>query len=388
MRIFDLVTSPKLAMKILLLEDNPADARLFEEYVNESSSFIEKLDKAETLEETLDFLKNRNYNVIVSDLNVPDSEGLNTFYTLHEKAKDSAIVVFSGANDEGIALKAVEAGAQDYIFKNELNPEILPRLLKYADQRKKSEIQLIEAKEKAENLQKLQEQFVAMATHELRSPMNSILGFTEVLLEEETHVDKFEMLEIILNSSKKLLNHINNMLDMAKVKSGKMSLDETEFNIVDSFIEVFNMQKGQVKNKDVFVKKDILKVNYQFVVGDRIKFEQIFTNLLANALKFTDEGEVKVSLFDKSSTKDTTNVILRITDNGPGMSDKEIKELFTPYHQIKNSDNTIKRGTGLGMTVVDTFLNMMNGKIKVSSKPNVGTTFLVEFPFKINLKEY
>jgi signal transduction histidine kinase len=196
------------------------------------------------------------------------------------------------------------------------------------------------------------------------------------------------MLEIILNSSKKLLNHINNMLDMAKVKSGKMTLDETEFNIADSFVEVFNMQKGQVKNKDVFVKKDILQVNYQFVIGDRIKFEQIFTNLLTNALKFTDEGEVKVSLFDKSSTKDTTNVILRITDNGPGISEKEIQELFTPYHQIKNSENTIKRGTGLGMTVVDTFINMMNGKVKVSSKPNIGTTFLVEFPFKINLKEY
>jgi signal transduction histidine kinase len=112
----------------------------------------------------------------------PIQKGLNTFFTIRKKAKDSAIVVLSGANDEGIALKAVEAGAQDYIFKNELNPEILPRLLKYADQRKKSEIQLIEAKEKAENLQKLQEQFVAMATHELRSPMNSILGFTEVLL--------------------------------------------------------------------------------------------------------------------------------------------------------------------------------------------------------------
>jgi signal transduction histidine kinase len=376
-------------MKILLLEDNPADARLFEEYVNESSSFIKKLDKAESLEEALEYLNNgKYYNVIVSDLNVPDSEGLNTFFTIRKKAKDSAIVVLSGANDEGIALKAVEAGAQDYIFKNELNPEILPRLLKYADQRKKSEIQLIEAKEKAENLQKLQEQFVAMATHELRSPMNSILGFTEVLLEEETHVDKFEMLEIILNSSKKLLNHINNMLDMAKVKSGKMTLDETEFNIADSFIEVFNMQKGQVKNKDVFVKKEILQVNYQYVVGDRLKFEQIFTNLLTNALKFTDEGEVKVSLFDKSSTKDTTNVILRITDNGPGISEKEIQELFTPYHQIKNSENTIKRGTGLGMTVVDTFINMMNGKVKVSSKPNIGTTFLVEFPFKINLKEY
>jgi signal transduction histidine kinase len=376
-------------MKILLLEDNPADARLFEEYVNESSSFIKKLDKAESLEEALEYLNNgKYYNVIVSDLKVPDSEGLNTFFTIRKKAKDSAIVVLSGANDEGIALKAVEAGAQDYIFKNELNPEILPRLLKYADQRKKSEIQLIEAKEKAENLQKLQEQFVAMATHELRSPMNSILGFTEVLLEEETHVDKFEMLEIILNSSKKLLNHINNMLDMAKVKSGKMTLDETEFNIADSFIEVFNMQKGQVKNKDVFVKKEILQVNYQYVVGDRLKFEQIFTNLLTNALKFTDEGEVKVSLFDKSSTKDTTNVILRITDNGPGISEKEIQELFTPYHQIKNSENTIKRGTGLGMTVVDTFINMMNGKVKVSSKPNIGTTFLVEFPFKINLKEY
>jgi two-component system, NarL family, sensor histidine kinase BarA len=221
--------------------------------------------------------------------------------------------------------------------------------------------------------------YFAVATHELRSPLNSILGFASLLLEEETDEKKSEKLKIIRDSSKYLLNLINDILDLSKIEVGKLKIIKMNFLLISSLRHIENLFSIQAKDKNITFIIEIDKSVPNVVLGDELRINQVLINLLSNAFKFTDVGgTVKLKCFYNSGV-----ITFIISDSGIGISDDKLDKIFLPFEQ---ADSTVVKkygGTGLGLTITKKIVTLMDGEIKVESKVGEGTSFSIIIPIAV-----
>ena len=228
-------------------------------------------------------------------------------------------------------------------------------------------------------------QFLSNMSHDIRTPMNAIIGMTAIA---ETYIDNplhvKNCLDKIASSSKLLLGIINNILDMSKIESGKIIINEETFNLSDLFQSVTNIIRPQIASKKQSLNVTIHDVQNEEIIGDSLRLQQILMNLLSNAIKFTpSHGEIKIKLLQESSVyAEYINYTFVVSDNGMGMGEGFAKNLFSPFEREKTSTVSKSEGTGLGMAIVKNLIEMMGGDITVESKLGVGTTFTVNIPFK------
>lgn len=227
------------------------------------------------------------------------------------------------------------------------------------------------------------EMFLSHTTHELRTPMTSIMGLTHLVLESDLSSSQREYIQKIGSSAELLLNIINDILDVSKLESGKFKLERKEFNINDIFDYILNVVSIQIKNNNVNIKMDIDQDVPSHVIGDSLRVGQILINLLANAVKFTREGEVSLSVKKLSSFGDTIQLEFIISDTGIGMTEEQVEGLFQSFTQASESTSREFGGTGLGLSISKQLVEIMNGKIGVKSKKDVGTTFTLTIPFRL-----
>ena len=250
-------------------------------------------------------------------------------------------------------------------------------------ERKKMESDLREAKLKAEELNKIKEMFLANMSHEIRTPMNAIVGMSELL--EQTNLDQSQLnyLSAISSSSKNLLVLINDLLDFSKIDSGNLSLELVGFNLqklINKTAETLSLKADQngvnvICNIDVNLPR-LLK-------GDPTRIGQVLLNLLSNAVKFTTNGSVflSVNLVKKEKTK--YRVQFNVKDEGIGISEKELTNIFKDFSQAKDSTSRLYGGTGLGLSISQKIVYLMKGDLKVKSELNKGS----EFSFTLELEE-
>lgn len=228
--------------------------------------------------------------------------------------------------------------------------------------------------------------FLSNMSHDIRTPMNAILGYTALArsrINDPLKLDNY--LAKITSSGNYLLSLINDILDMSRIESGKVQLDETETDLNDLIDRVFTIIDGQIKEKHLHLIRDVQIVNSD-IICDKTRLNQIFINLLANAIKFTDDnGEIQFRIQQKTSADPKRACYeIRIKDNGKGISEEFISHVFEPFEREDKGASEKLQGTGLGLSITKSILDMMKGSIEVFSKPGQGTEFVIHLAFRIN----
>ncbi len=229
--------------------------------------------------------------------------------------------------------------------------------------------------------------FLSNMSHDIRTPMNAIIGFTSLAL---SHIDNIEQVEEylrkIMTSGNHLLNLINDVLDMSRIESGKMKLEENPCRLSDILQGLYNIIQADAKAKKLQLNIEAGDIENEDVICDELRLNQVLLNLLSNAVKYTGEGgSVRLKLTEKTGAPEGyANYEFCITDNGIGMSEDFVQHIFEPFEREKNTTFSGIQGTGLGMAITKNIVDMMNGSIEIKSKKDSGTEVLVSFVFKLN----
>ena len=237
------------------------------------------------------------------------------------------------------------------------------------------------AKEMAEEANRTKSMFLASVSHEIRNPLNSILGFTELLLKEEKDPKKREYLSTIYKSGEHLLNVINDILDLSKIEAGKMELVYEVYDPKKLVEEVVQMYQPQAMKKGIKIFSEIERDIPDKAVADPFRVKQILINLVSNAVKFTDEGYVKIRLY-----RDGEDLVYVVEDTGIGIPKEKVQKIFEPFTQADATVSKKYGGTGLGLSISKRLAKMMKGDLWIESDIGKGTKVYLKIPIKV-LKE-
>jgi signal transduction histidine kinase len=249
---------------------------------------------------------------------------------------------------------------------------------------KSVEAQLSRARDQAEAADRVKSAFLATMSHELRTPLNSILGFTGILLQElagPLNEEQARQLSMVRNSSKHLLNLINDVLDISRIEAGEMTLTREPFRIAESAESVMDLLRPLAEEKSLELELH-LHGGSRERLGDQRRFEQILLNLLGNAIKFTDRGRVSLTVDTRSDTAHN-GVLVQVEDTGIGIREEDLPNLFRPFRQIDSTLSRKHEGTGLGLVICKRLTDLMGGDIRVSSQWGTGTRFTVHLPLEL-----
>jgi signal transduction histidine kinase/DNA-binding response OmpR family regulator len=245
--------------------------------------------------------------------------------------------------------------------------------------------QLEDALQMAQNANRAKTAFLSNMSHDIRTPMNAIVGFTGLAASHIDDKDRVqEYLSTIARSSEHLLSLINDVLDMSRIESGKVTLNEKEESLSDILHVLRDIVQADIQAKQHNFFIDTVDVRNELVFCDKLRLNQALLNLISNAIKYTRPGgTITLRIIQKASTKAGYGTFeFRVKDNGIGMSDEFVKTIFDPFTREENSTTSRIQGTGLGMAITKNIVDMMGGKISVSSKKDEGTEFIVSLDFR------
>ena len=398
-------------LKILVVENNQVDGLIVSLAQTRTNINIE-IDEIKDVNNAFFAIINNYYDCVFLDYHLLNEDGL----TLIDKVRASGIkiplIILIDSENEEIAREWIKLGASEYFIKSILSPETIAQILRSTiriynietqltlanQQLKESREQIIlrdkkiiahQEQIKQQNFKllaasSLKSQFLASISHELRTPMNAIIGFSQILLRPnfgQLTNKQLEMVEKILNNGKNLLIKINEILDFSQLESGKLELKPEILDLSKVLSNAVTKISSSAKAKNLSLLVNILLEN-PLVFSDPVRLEQILLNLLSNAVKFTEFGTICVEIRETFKNQ----VIITVKDTGIGMAAQDIQKIFVAFHQ---SDQGISRkysGTGLGLAIIDSLVWMMGGKIYIESQLGVGSMFQIELPRKINLE--
>jgi signal transduction histidine kinase/HPt (histidine-containing phosphotransfer) domain-containing protein len=365
------------SLSALLIEDNAADADLLVEMLAGEEEFL-RVDRVECMAQAESFLKDASdVDVILLDLGLPDSEGLDSLAKAGRAAPHVPIVVLTGLDDEELGVEAVRKGAQDYLVKGQATPRLLARVIRHAVERNR----LIEAKN----------QFLANISHELRTPMNAILGMIDLALRNELKPSVKDYLSTARESAGLLLGLLNNLLDSAKIESGSFELEIAPLDIRQVLDQTASALAVRAAEKGLAFSCQAPTDLPAAVLGDKLRLRQVLLNLGGNAIKFTERGEVAMSVrtlempnvesqmtneFDiRHSSFGEVCLEFAVRDTGVGIPRGDLDRIFKPFAQGDASTARRYGGTGLGLSISADLVAMMGGRLWAESEPGQGSTF-------------
>ena len=234
----------------------------------------------------------------------------------------------------------------------------------------------------AENAVKTKQQFLSNMSHEIRTPMNAIIGFTKVVLKTELTDKQKEYLSAIKLSGDALIVLINDILDLAKVESGKMTFEEIPFKLSDSIHSMLHLFDLKIQEKNLTLLIDFDDTIPEVLIGDPMRLNQIILNLASNAIKFTSTGNITVEVKLVKENDLMVSIAFKITDTGIGIEEEKIEKIFENFQQAYSGSSRLYGGTGLGLAIVKQLIETQRGSISVKSKLNLGTSFSFILPFK------
>jgi len=364
------------SISILIIEDNSGDRRLISEMLAEAGTdepgVAFDVQYADRLQSAIEYLSQNKVDVILLDLGLPDSQGLDTLKSVYTEVPERPIVVLTGLNDELIGVQAVNEGAQDYLIKGQVDTHLLRRTIRYAIERKQAE-----ERERRLQLQlNLSTRLASLGLmvegigHEINNPLSSVIGFAQMLTYEDIPENTKGDVKLINDNAQRVADIMNNLLIFAR----QQNLQRTYINVNDIIRATLQMRAHALKSNNITVTTQ-LDPALPSTMADATLLQQAFLNLIINA-----ETEMKQScgkgrlLIRTTLISDTIQI--SFTDDGPGITEANLIHLFDPFFSTRG----VGRGTGLGLSVCYGIINEHNGQIYVQSQPGKGAVFTVELP--------
>ncbi|GLU50615.1 response regulator [Dyadobacter frigoris] len=270
-------------------------------------------------------------------------------------------------------------------FKRNDDGEVLEVLGTAIDitSRKLVEKELIQAKKDAEEAARIKSDFLSTMSHEIRTPMNAIIGFTDLLLTSNLPEEHLQYLNTIKYSADNLMVILNDILDFSKIEAGKFSLEDFEFDLREKIGHLYRTFEFKAKEKGIRLSFDIDDKMPAILIGDAYRLNQIMVNLIGNALKFTSEGYVNISILVEKEYSDKVDLKICVKDSGIGISNDKLSLIFDSFSQAHNNDATkFFGGTGLGLSITRKITELMQGEITAESELGTGSTFCVKLTFR------
>ena len=224
--------------------------------------------------------------------------------------------------------------------------------------------------------------FLAMMSHEIRNPLNSILGYTEMISSEKLTETVAKYINNLSAAGRNLKVIVDDILDLSRIEAGKLELVSEKLSLKEIINNCSNDFQHLNKKEEVSLGFKVSEKIPNVILGDSVRIHQVLANLISNAIKFTKKGFVNTEVKILSETEKHLNIVFKVEDSGRGMSKEQCLKIFEEYQQNELNDNRIHGGAGLGLAIVNRLVKAMNGKVYVESKLNVGSTFFVEIPFE------
>jgi signal transduction histidine kinase len=336
--------------------------------------------RVDRLSEALERLDGGEFDVALLDLSLLDAQGLSVVARVRMKAPQMPLLVLSGLDDESTAVAALQEGAQDYLVKGQGDGHLIARSIRYAIERKRAQLLLLDAKEKAEFASRTKSEFLANMSHELRTPLNAIIGFSEMIQAETFgpvgHPNYKEYARDIGESGLHLLEIINDLLDMSKIETGRVELNESLVEVPRAIESCLRLVAERAANGKVMLLRE-LPPRLMRLRADARLVKQILLNLISNAVKFTPEGgQVTIAV----EANPAEGMVLTVEDNGIGIAPEDIPRAMTPFLQVESALNRRHEGTGLGLPLAKALAELHGGRLELNSELGVGTRVAVYFP--------
>jgi sigma-B regulation protein RsbU (phosphoserine phosphatase) len=365
-------------LQVLLVEDNAGDVRLLREMFNKESRDAFQLTHLVRMSEAETYLAKGGVDIVLLDLGLPDGHGLDTVRRAHAAAPEVPVIVLTGLDDEVLAAEAMNAGAQDYLIKGQIENRALPRALRHAIERHRmqTETDLIRIQQ-----MQFKDEFLSHVSHELRSPLTAVRQFVAILLDGlagDLNPEQRQYLEIVLRNVKQLHSMINDLFEVSGVQAGKLRIDLQCTSLSDALVYTVDTLQGAAVAKGIILPSDF-EQHLPSLCADPARLRQILIILVDNAIKFTPpHGTVKIQT--RIVEEDQSFLLLEISDSGCGIGPDMTERIFERLFQASDAASSDHNGLGLGLYICRDLVTRQGGKIWARSAPGQGAVFSVAFP--------
>ena len=365
-------------INLLLVEDNADEVTLIKEKLLSVKDIDFNVFSVGRLDQALKRLAEGHVDLVMLDLTLPDSRGSDTFTKIFRQFPEVPIIALTSMEDETMAVRLVQEGAQDYIVKGQGNISALAHAIRYAIERHHVKLSSQDALKRLRELNESKSQFVAEASHEIRTPLAIMREFAALVRDETVgplNEKQKQCLDAVLRNSDRLTELVNQILDLARIEAGKKELHRTKVDLVALLIQFCNDFTPVCKSKDQSLILDVPD-NLPTAHCDVSSVQHILTNLLGNAQKFAPQG----GAIHVQAKEESRFLRIDIEDNGPGIPQDAQDKIFEAFVQIDRQNGPGAKGTGLGLKIAKSLVEFNGGNISVESAPGKGCCFSFTIP--------